>query len=155
MSYWTLERTLSALDDLHRQMDRTLWATRQMPARSRLRDAWTGDRPALDGMVPPAELVETAEALTVRAELPGLTDKDFTITLDKDVLTLKGERKVIAPEGATVHRQERTGYSFTRSFALPCSVDGDKTSARLESGLLTVVLPKAASAQPRQISVKS
>jgi HSP20 family protein len=62
---------------------------------------------------------------------------------------------VAPPEGYSVHRQERTASRFSRSFTLPCAVNGDAISASLEHGVLTVTLPKAPESQPRQITVKS
>ena len=70
-------------------------------------------------------------------------------------MTIKGERQDSAPEGYSVHRKERGAFRFTRSFALPAKVDVEKVQAVLKHGVLTVTLPKAKEAQPRQISVKA
>lgn len=91
----------------------------------------------------------------LRAEVPGLTENDFQINLAGNTLTLKGERKVEAPEGYTVHRRERSAFRFARSLELPARVDGEKVTATLKNGVLTVTLPKTAEAQPRQIAVKA
>jgi HSP20 family protein len=68
---------------------------------------------------------------------------------------LKGERKVTPPEGYGVHRSERSSYRFARTFELPAKIDADKVEASLEHGVLTVKLPKAAEARPKQITVKA
>lgn len=91
----------------------------------------------------------------LRAEVPGLTENDFQINLAGNTLTLQGERKVEAPEGYTVHRRERSPFRFARSLELPARVDGEKVAATLKNGVLTITLPKAAEAQPRQIAVKA
>lgn len=91
----------------------------------------------------------------LRAEVPGLSENDFQINLAGNTLTLKGERKVEPPEGYTVHRRERTAFNFARSLELPARVDAEKVTATLKHGVLTLTLPKAAEAQPRQIAVKA
>jgi HSP20 family protein len=91
----------------------------------------------------------------LRADMPGLTESDIQINLAGNTLTLRGERKLDVPEGYSVHRRERSGVRFAKSFELPARVDGDKVSATLKHGVLTLTLPKAAEAQPRQISVKA
>ena len=91
----------------------------------------------------------------LRADVPGLTENDFQINLAGNTLTLKGERKLEAPEGHTVHRRERSAFRFARSLELPARVDAEKVTATLKHGVLTLTLPKAAEAQPRQIAVKA
>jgi len=91
----------------------------------------------------------------LRADVPGLTQDYFQINLAGNTLTLKGERKVAAPEGYTVHRRERSGVKFARSLELPARVEADKVTAELKNGVLTITLPKAAEMQPRQIAVKA
>jgi HSP20 family protein len=91
----------------------------------------------------------------LRADVPGLTEQDFQISVAGNTVTLKGERKVEAPEGYSAHRRERSTVRFDRSFELPTRVDADKVTAVLKHGVLTLTLPKVAEAQPRQISVKA
>lgn len=91
----------------------------------------------------------------LRADVPGLTENDFQINLAGNTLTLRGERKLEVPEGHSVHRRERSAYRFAKSFELPSRVDAEKATATLKHGVLTLTLPKAAEAQPRQISVKA
>ena len=133
-----------ALDTLRRQMDRFF-------------DEF--DRPDIFRAAPvgslPVTFHDSGAALVFSADVPGLTDKDFTLSLAQNVLTVQGERRVRAPEGFAVQRQERAGVRFSRSFALPCRVDAERTTATLKDGVLTITLPKAAEAQPRQIAVNA
>jgi HSP20 family protein len=98
---------------------------------------------------------DTGNEFVLRADVPGLTEKDFDISVAGNTLTLRGERKVDVPEGHSVHRRERRAYRFDKSYQLPTRVDADKVTATLKHGVLTLTLPKAAEAQARQISVKA
>ena len=104
--------------------------------------------------VPTLSIEDSGDALSLRAELPGMTEKELELTVTGNSLTLKGERKVEAPAGHTTHRSERKGYRFARTFELGTKVDPDKVQASLTNGVLTVTLPKAADAKPKQIQVK-
>lgn len=146
------DRTFAAMDELRRRMDR-LFDDYESPARAQLRGDFDAPRRYVGG--PRIHLFDTGAALVVKADLPGLNEKDLHISLNQDVLTLSGERKADAPEGYTVHRRERASARFSRSFSLPSKVDPEKTSAVLKNGVLTLTLNKAAEAQPRQIQVKT
>ncbi|HEY0712744.1 MAG TPA: Hsp20/alpha crystallin family protein, partial [Polyangia bacterium] len=98
---------------------------------------------------------EADNNLVLVADLPGVQASDVEVTLEKDVLTVAGQRKLELPAGHTVHRQERRAARFSRSFSLPCKVDGDALSAEMADGVLTITMPKAAEAQPRRIPVKA
>lgn len=111
-----------------------------------------GDRGGALGSV---DLHETQDALRLSVDLPGVAEEDLEITLKEEVLTLSGKRAIDVPEGYRSHLQERRPYSFTRSFSLPSRVDAEKVTARLDAGVLTVELPKAEAARPRQINVKA
>jgi HSP20 family protein len=98
---------------------------------------------------------DDGKSFVFRADVPGLTENDFQINIAGNTLTLRGERKVEAPEGHSVHRRERSAFRFAKSYELPARVDAEKATATLKHGVLTLTLPKAAEAQPRQISVKA
>lgn len=89
----------------------------------------------------------------VEVELPGLTMDDVEVLVMDDTLTIKGEFAEQNVEDATVYRCERRYGSFERAFKLPADIDAEKVEARLRDGLLTITLPKLASAQPRKIKV--
>jgi HSP20 family protein len=105
--------------------------------------------------VPGVTFADTGEALTLRAELPGLSEKDVDISVTANVLTVKAARQVEGPEGYTAHRRERQSFSFTRSYELPARIDPEKVQASLKQGVLTLTLPKAAEAQPKRVTVSA
>jgi HSP20 family protein len=144
------EEMFSAMNHLRTYMDRVFEDT--LGDRS-----WDGNRalPFSAGTWPRTNLIDAGSKLIVTAEVPGLTDKDIKLTLNQEVLSISGERDVKAPEGYSAHRQERLAVNFSRSFALPCRVDADRTTASVKNGILTVTLEKAADAMPRQIAVKA
>ena len=98
---------------------------------------------------------DQGSAWELRAELPGLTDKDIELTANADSVTLKAERKIENPARHTVHRRERAAYRVARTFTLPTKINPEKVDAAFKNGVLTVTLAKAPEAQPRQIAVKA
>ena len=98
---------------------------------------------------------DQGSSFVVRAEVPGVAEKDIELRATATALTLKGKRQVEAPKGYSTHRSERSSWSFARTFELPAKVDADRVEARLENGVLTVTLPKAPEAQPKQIAVRA
>lgn len=105
--------------------------------------------------VPATDIFEDNDGLKIAVELPGLKPEDVKVTVENQTLTIRGEKKQIAEEKSTrVHRYERTYGSFERSFTLPSFVDNDKVAAKFDNGVLTVALPKAEKAKPREITLK-
>ncbi|WP_420634857.1 Hsp20/alpha crystallin family protein [Candidatus Palauibacter sp.] len=101
-----------------------------------------------------ADLYETEEGYGLELELPGFTEVDMDVTVDCGVLTISGSRAEAEEEkGRTYHVRERRHDRFTRSFALPASIDGEGVVAHLDAGVLTVELPKSPEAKPHRISV--
>ena len=104
--------------------------------------------------VPPVDIVEEPERLLFRAEIPGVSREDIDIKVENGTLLLRGEKKQEREvEGETAHRIERFYGAFTRSFALPATIDTDKIQARYKDGVLELVLPKAEVAKPRKIQI--
>lgn len=158
MARWSdIDRTLDMMDEMRRRMD---WIFTE-PERGRTRPAFRAlfddaERPARAPSAWPAvNLFDTGNSLVLEADVPGLSDKELYLSVQDDVLTLKGERKSDAPQGYAAHRRERAPIQFARSFALPCRVDFEKTSATVKDGVLTVTMAKAPEAQPRQIQVQA
>lgn len=146
-----LDRTLAVLDEFRRRMDRAF-------ADLEWRGPGYGDdggRTLATASWPLVNVYDAGANLLVKAELPGLTEKDVQLSLNQEVLSISGERKADAPEAYSVHRQERAPFKFSRSFTLPCKIDPEKTSAAIKDGVLTITLAKAAEAQPRQITVRA
>lgn len=107
------------------------------------------------GWTPACDIYEDGEEVVVRAELAGVDPKDVDIRFENGVLTLKGERKLEKEETReNYHRVELAYGTFTRSFALPGTVDAEKIRAEAKNGMLLVHLPKKAEAKPRAIQVK-
>ena len=104
---------------------------------------------------PAVSFADTGEALTLRAELPGLSEKDVEISVTANTLSVKAARRVDAPEGYAVHRRERQGFSFAQSYELPARIEPDRVQASLKQGVLTLTLPKAAEAQPKRVTVQA
>lgn len=105
--------------------------------------------------LPPVDISETDEALVLTAELPGLSKEDVDITLENNVLSIRGERKF--EKEATqenYHRVERSYGAFSRSFTLPSNLVSDKVHASFSDGLLRVEIPKAEEAKPRKITIE-
>ena len=104
----------------------------------------------------PAMNVWTDEdSAIVTAELPGVNQDDIDISVENDVLTLRGERPRDEEEGATYHRRERRYGSFVRTFRVPFRVDAEQVEATFKYGVLNIVLPRAEEDKPRRIAVKA
>ena len=145
-----LHRELSALNDLRSEMDRLLLDFERGWSEPRGESSWRGG-----AAWPRIALYDAGSELRLRAEVPGLSEKDLDITVEQSSLTIRGERSAEAPEGYSVHRQERGNRRFARSFTLPCRVDAERATADLKNGILEMKLPKVAEERPRQIQVRA
>ena len=104
----------------------------------------------------PVDLSETEEEVVVKAALPGIDPEQVEISVNDGVLTVKGETKSDeSTEGENYHRREIRYGAFHRAMSLPAEVDGDKADAEFKDGILTVTLPKAEQARPKQIKIKT
>jgi len=114
-----------------------------------------GDETTWGAWAPAVDIFEKEECLVLKAELPGMREKDIDVHVENGVLTLHGER--MREEGVTnesYHRAERFCGTFTRTFALPTTVDVPKIRASYKDGVLELVLPKAEAAKAKRIEVK-
>ncbi len=143
---WNPETDLlrGRVDRLFNQMLGDLWGVPQ-----------TTEEVSARRWMPAVDIRETADALVLSAELPGLTKDNVNITLENNVLSLSGERrfeKEVKEE--TFHRMERSYGEFTRSFTLPANVRTDKVEASFTDGVLTITLPKVEESKPRKIAIR-
>ena len=107
------------------------------------------------GWTPACDIYEDEEGVVLRFDLAGVEAQDVDVRFENGVLTIRGERKLDHPDRRErYHRVELAYGTFTRSFALPASVDAEKIRAEAKYGLLVVALPKRAEAKPRSIQVK-
>ena len=105
--------------------------------------------------LPACDVFEDRDAVKIVAEVPGVRPEDVKLSIENSLLTIRGEKKQQAEETTErVHRYERNYGTFERTFALPTTVDPEKIDASYAHGLLTVTIPKAERARPREIPVK-
>ncbi len=103
---------------------------------------------------PAVDILEKDGDLILRAELPGMTEKQIELKLEGNTLTLKGERKMENEDKKNnYHRVESVYGSFVRTFRLPDTVNREKISADYKNGVLTVTLPQKPEVKPREIPV--
>ena len=103
---------------------------------------------------PSVDIFEDKENLVLEAELPGMKREDFELSIENNVLTLRGERKFEKKtEGDNYHRIERGYGSFTRSFTLPQTVTAEGAKAEFDNGILRVLLPKREETKARKIEI--
>jgi len=132
---------------LRREMDRLFERFFESP--------WA-ELPALGDWTPVLDVTEGKDAITVKAELPGVEPKEIAVSLEGDLLTIKGEKEQRKEEkDERQHRIERSWGAFMRSVRLPAPVDGSKVTAAFKNGVVTVTLPKAPGAKGTTIPVKA
>ncbi len=106
--------------------------------------------------IPATDVFEDKDSVKIVVEVPGVRPEDVKISLENNILTIRGEKKQEAEEkNERVHRYERSYGVFERSFALPTTVDPDKVEARYQDGILAITIPKSERARPREIPVKT
>lgn len=130
---------------------------RQFDSAFGIMPSWTRGGTGL-GRLPSVDIAETNDEVTVTADLPGLDEKDIQVSLDGDILTLRGERKHEKEEKRkNYHRVERSYGSFVRSVALPEGIDRDNVKATFKKGVLQVSIAKlpGAKSASRHIPVQA
>jgi len=119
------------------------------------RQSEDGEDYALTGWAPAVDIAEQEDEFTVKVELPGVSKDDVKITVESNILTVRGEKKQEKEtKKENYHRVERSYGSFQRSFTLPTAIINEKIDAAFKDGILTVRVPKAEEAKPKQIEVK-
>ncbi len=114
------------------------------------------EEPTLGAWEPKVDVAETKDAITVKAEIPGVAEKDIAIDLREGTLTIKGEKQEEKEEkDKQYHRVERSYGAFARVMRLPAAVDSGKATASFKDGVVTITLPKAPEAKGTTIPVKA
>lgn len=151
MALWrsTYENPFDALKNLQSEIDRFWWDSTPFYSNRGLSGG---------NIFPPVNIFEkNQDELVVQAELPGIDQKDISISVKDDMLTIEGERRCYSDDDAkevSFHRSERNSGSFSRSFRLPYKINPDKIEAKLTNGVLNLNMEKAAEAKTKQISIK-
>jgi len=137
---------LDRLSDLRNEIDRLFDAPFAELARV---------SPLLSGWTPALDLHEDRDNIYVKVELPGMKREEIDLQLHEHTLSISGERRAEhKEEDSEVFRSERYVGRFQRAVQLPRAVDASKVKAQYRDGVLTVTLPKAEEAKPKQIDVK-
>jgi HSP20 family protein len=111
---------------------------------------------AAASFVPAVDVYEDDQKVVLKLEVPGIEEKDLDVSVEKNTLTVKGERKFDKEEKEeNFHRIERRYGSFYRAFTLPSTVDSENVDAKYEAGILKLELKKKPEAQPKQIKVNA
>jgi HSP20 family protein len=110
---------------------------------------------AITPLVPPVDIIENGDGITVRADMPGVAREDLSIGVDGDTLTLEatvslGESASVQPVYAEVRVAQ-----YKRSFVLSRDLDTEKINASIRNGVLTLQVPKREQAKPRRIEIKA
>ena len=105
---------------------------------------------------PNVDIYENKDQIVLEAELPGMKREDFDLSIENNVVTLRGERHFEKKDDAdNYHRVERAYGSFTRSFTLPNTVTADGATADYSHGVLRVTIPKREETKARRIEIKA
>ncbi len=142
MAAWpSLDRWANLRDEMSDILELPFWSN--FGRQAQLFNGWS---PALD-------LYQNNDNVVAVVELPGMRKEDIEISLHDGTLTISGERESTTTNGENAERTERFSGKFRRSITLPTRVDAGKVSATYKDGILTVTLPKAEEAKPKQIKV--
>jgi HSP20 family protein len=141
----TFEGSFSDFEQIRREMMRLL-------------DAATGDGApeAGAGVFPPMNISQDDDYFYLRAEIPGIKPAELAISALRNRVSISGKREIPREhDRVSYHRKERPEGIFNRAVTLPTEVDSERVDARYADGILTLTLPKAEQAKPRQIAVRT
>jgi len=111
-----------------------------------------GERAPEQFISPAATVLENSEGYTLEVEMPGVSKENLEMWIENNELTIVGRRSMPSVEGTLLHRESRP-ENFRRAFELDPSIDGEKISAKIDQGVVTLTLPKAEQVKPRKIAV--
>jgi HSP20 family protein len=141
----TFESSLPDFDQIRREMLRLL-------------DSATaeGAPESAAGVFPPLNITQDDDNFYLRAEIPGIKPAELSISALRNRVSISGKREIPREnDRVSYHRKERAEGAFNRSVTLPTEVDAERVDARYSEGILTLTLPKAAQAKPRQIAIRT
>lgn len=119
----------------------------------RVLPAW-GDKER--GWAPTVDMIDQKDEIVVKADLPGLEEKDIEVTMQDSTLTIRGERKEEKEEKKEdYYFAERSYGAFVRSLPLPAPVEADKAKATFKKGVLEIHLPKSREAKGKKVEIKA
>jgi len=138
--------------DLMHHLEHRIGRTFNEPLRG---SEWPVPEAVTTAWLPLVDIFEEPDAIRLVAELPGVRPSEVQISVESNLLTIKGTKQQVAEEKAEkVHRYERTYGAFERTFRLSASIDPNKIKATYNLGVLTITLPKAETAKPHLIKVE-
>ena len=138
--------------DLMHHLEHRIGRTFNEPLRG---SEWPVPEAVTTAWLPLVDIFEEPDAIRLVAELPGVRPSEVQISVESNLLTIKGTKQQLAEEKAEkVHRYERTYGAFERTFRLSASIDPNKIKATYNLGVLTITLPKAETAKPHLIKVE-
>jgi HSP20 family protein len=124
-------------------------ATASQPSSAAQRTEREADYP----LVPPADVLEDSDGITLRLDMPGVSKDRLNIQADKNTLVIEGEVQIAMPQGMEALYAEIQSTRYRRSFTLSGELDAEKTVANVSNGVLSVTIPKRAELRPRKIEV--
>jgi HSP20 family protein len=147
---FTVTRRDPMLDLLY-QLEQRMGRTYNEPHRG---FEWPGAEAATTAWLPLVDIFEEPGVIRLVAEIPGVKPEDVRISVENNLLTIKGNKEQVAEEKADkIHRYERTYGAFERSFSLSTSIDPKNIKANYDLGVLTITLPKAETAKPQVVKI--
>ena len=137
----------SAVRQLQNEMNRAFGQT--------LTEGEDGSNVVTSGWMPAVDIKEQDDRFEICADIPGVEPEEIEVTMENNVLTLKGERKLETRDGDDkgYRRVERVYGTFYRRFSLPDTADAEKISATGKNGVIEIMIPKKATVQPKRITV--
>ncbi len=105
-------------------------------------------------VVPPVDVFEDADGITVLADLPGVSRERLGVRVDGETLTIEGTAEVAGPDGLELVHGEARVPAYRREFTLSRELDASRIEAQLKDGVLRLTIPKAEEARPRRIQVR-
>jgi HSP20 family protein len=113
------------------------------------------DRAPSSVMLPPADVFEDAEGITLQLDMPGVGKDRLNLQANKNTLLIEGNARIEMPQGMEALYADVRSTLYRRSFVLSDELETDKTEASLKDGVLTVRIPKRAEVRPRRIEVRA